>query len=61
MKPRQRSKSNTFNLGLQIIYRMFGATLVFDTFTLHVPGVAHQTDIGINRITTSVAPRSERR
>ena len=49
------SGSATFNLGLQIIYRMFGATLVFDTFTLHVPSAARQTDIGINRVTTSVA------
>ena len=49
------SGSATFNLGLQIIYRMFGATLVFDTFTLHVPNASTQTDIGINRITTSVA------
>lgn len=50
--------STTLNLGLQIIYRMFGATVNFDTYTLGVvtggalPG---RTDIGINRFTTSAA------
>lgn len=50
--------STTLNLGLQIIYRMFGATLNFDAYTLGVvtkgppPG---RTDVGINRFTTSAA------
>lgn len=50
--------STTLNLGLQIIYRMFGATLNFDAYTLGVVTggpAATRTDIGINRFTTSAA------